>query len=130
MRERRVHDDDNDDKDIFGTEATLQVTVHPLWHQSRRGGSDIGNSLNIIGKLDLIESDGSLTRLSEFYNYVHSQVHSDQLNDFFRRCGQQNHWNSEDVGDLCIVPFVRLFEGSTATLSRVPAGPDATGPDE
>ena len=124
MRERRVHaaDDDEDNPDIFGADATLQITVHPVWHQDRRGGSDIINSLLIIGRLNLVESDGSLTRLSEFFDDLSSYAHSDQLNDFFRRCGQQNHWNSEDVCDLCVVPFDRLFEDSAATLSRVPAG--------
>ena len=38
MRERRIHDDD--DKDIFGTEATLQVTVDPAWDQRRSEASD------------------------------------------------------------------------------------------
>ena len=132
MRERRVHaaDDDEDNPDIFGADATLQITVHPVWHQDRRGGSDIINSLLIIGRLNLVESDGSLTRLSEFFDDLSSYAHSDQLNDFFRRCGQPNQWDSKDVCDLCVVPFVRLFGKSTATLSRVPAGPDATGPDD
>ena len=47
MREEPVHDnDDEDNPDIFGTDATLQVTVDPTWHQNRRGGSDIGNTLS------------------------------------------------------------------------------------
>ena len=132
MRERRVHDDDNDDKDIFGTEATLQVTVHPEWNQHRREDSDqVTNTLMLFVYLYLVESDGSLTRLSAFNHNVTSFYYSDQLDDFYRRCGRPNHqWDSEEVCDLCVVPFVRLFEESTATLSRVPAGPDATGSDD
>ncbi len=127
MREQKVHDDD-DDKDIFGTEATLQVTVDAEWNQRRSEASDqVDNTLMIFGYLYLVESDGSLTRLSAFNYNVASYSYSGQLDDFFRRCGQPNHWDSEDFCDLCIVPFVRLFEESTATLSRVPAGPDSTG---
>ena len=126
MRERRVHDDDNDDKDIFGTEATLQVAVHPEWNQHRQEDSDqVKNTLMLFIYLYLVESDGSLTRLSAFNHNVTSFYYSDQLDDFFRRCGLPNHqWDSEEVCDLYVVPFVRLFEESTATLSRVPAGPD------
>ena len=132
MRERRVHDaDDEDNPDIFGTDATLQITVDPTWHQNRRGGSDqVVNTLVIFGYLYLVESDGSLTGLSAFNYNVERYYYSDQLDDFFRRCGQQNQWDGENVCDLCVVPFVRLFEDSTATLSRVPAGPDATGSDD
>ena len=138
MRESRVHNDDEEDyPDIFGTDATLQVTVHPTWHQNRRGGSDqVVNTLVIFGYLYLVESDGSLTGLSAFNYNVKSYSYSNQLDDFFRRCGLPNqwdsyyHWDSENVCDLCVVPFVRLFEQSTATLSRVPAGPDATGSDD
>ena len=124
MRERRVHDDDNDDKDIFGTEATLQVAVHPEWNQHRQEDSDqVKNTLMLFIYLYLVESDGSLTRLSAFNHNVTSFYYSDQLDDFFRRCGLHNHqWDSEKVCDLYVVPFVRLFEESTATLSRVPAG--------
>jgi len=131
MRERRVHDadDDEDYPDIFGTDATLQVTVHPTWHQNRRGGSDIRNSLSIIGRLNLVESDGSLTRLDSFHARV-NRSYAGQLDDFFRRCGVPDQWGSEKVCDLCIVPFVRLFEDSAATLSRVPAGPEAAGSNE
>ena len=136
MREGQVHNDD-DDKDIFGTEATLQVTVDAEWHQNRSEASDqVENTLMIFGYLYLVESDGSLTRLSAFNYNVASSVststysYSDQLDDFFQRCGVRNQWDSEDFCDLCIVPFVRLFEESTATLSRVPAGPDATGSDD
>ena len=131
MREGQVHNDD-DDKDIFGTEATLQVTVDAEWHQNRSEASDqVENTLMIFGYLYLVESDGSLTRLSAFNYNVASSVststysYSDQLDDFFQRCGVRNQWDSEDFCDLCIVPFVRLFEESTATLSRVPAGPDS-----
>ena len=132
MRERRVHDDDNDDKDIFGTEATLQVAVHPEWNQHRQEDSDqVKNTLMLFIYLYLVESDGSLTRVSAFNHNVTSFYYSDQLDDFFRRCGLHNHqWDSEEVCDLYVVPFVRLFEESTATLSRVPAGPDATGSDD
>ena len=124
MRERRVHDDDNDDKDIFGTEATLQVAVHPEWNQHRQEDSDqVKNTLMLFIYLYLVESDGSLTRVSAFNHNVTSFYYSDQLDDFFRRCGLHNHqWDSEKVCDLYVVPFVRLFEESTATLSRVPAG--------
>ena len=124
MRERRVHDDDNDDKDIFGTEATLQVAVHPEWNQHRQEDSDqVKNTLMLFIYLYLVESDGSLTRVSAFNHNVTSFYYSDQLDDFFRRCGLHNHqWDSEEVCDLYVVPFVRLFEESTATLSRVPAG--------
>ena len=137
MRESRVHNDDEEDyPDIFGTDATLQVTVHPTWHQNRRGGSDIRNKLYIIGRLDLVESDGSLTRLDSFHARVSTRSYAGQLDNFFRRCGLPNqwdsyyHWDSENVCDLCVVPFVRLFEQSTATLSRVPAGPEAAGSNE
>ena len=132
MRERRVHDaDDEDNPDIFGTDATLQITVDPTWHQNRRGGSDqVVNTLVIFGYLYLVESDGSLTGLSAFNHNVERYYYSDQLDDFFRRCGQQNQWDGENVCDLCVVPFVRLFEDSTATLSRVPAGPEAAGSNE
>ena len=132
MRERRVHDaDDEDNPDIFGTDATLQITVDPTWHQNRRGGSDqVVNTLVIFGYLYLVESDGSLTGLSAFNYNVESYSYSNQLDDFFRRCGQQNQWDGENVCDLCVVPFVRLFEDSTATLSRVPAGPEAAGSNE
>ena len=130
MRESRVHNDDEEDyPDIFGTDATLQVTVHPTWYQNRRGVSDIRNSLNIIGRLDLVESDGSLTRLDSFHARV-NRSYAGQLDDFFRRCGQPNHWDRKEVCNLCVVPFVRLFEQSTATLSRVPAGPEAAGSNE
>ena len=127
MRERRVHDaDDEDNPDIFGTDATLQITVDPTWHQNRRGGSDqVVNTLVIFGYLYLVESDGSLTGLSAFNYNVERYYYSDQLDDFFRRCGVHNQWDGENVCDLCVVPFVRLFEDSTATLSRVPAGPDS-----
>ena len=132
MREWQVHDDDDDDKDIFGTDATLQVTVRPYWHQHR--GSALKNTLRIIGYLQLVESDGSLTRLHAFHIGVSSRGLPGQIDDFYRRCGLPNQWDSEDVCGLCVVPFVRLFEDSTATLSRVPAGPDrwpdATGSDE
>ena len=131
MSEEPVHDNDEEDNpDIFGTDATLQVTVDPTWHQNRRGGSDIMNGLSIFGSLHLVESDGSLTRLSAFNYTVSSYSYSAQLDDFYRRCGLPNQWDSENVCDLCVVPFVRLFEDSTATLSRVPAGPDATGSDD
>ena len=132
MRERRVHDaDDEDNPDIFGTDATLQVTVCPTWHQNRRGGSDqVVNTLVIFGYLYLVESDGSLTGLSAFNYNVKSYSYSNQLDDFFRRCGVHNQWDGENVCDLCVVPFVRLFEDSTATLSRVPAGPEAAGSNE
>ena len=132
MRERRVHDaDDEDNPDIFGTDATLQITVDPTWHQNRRGGSDqVVNTLVIFGYLYLVESDGSLTGLSAFNYNVERYSYSGQLDDFFRRCGVHNQWDGENVCDLCVVPFVRLFEDSTATLSRVPAGPDATGSDD
>ena len=125
MRERRVHDaDDEDNPDIFGADATLQITVHPVWHQDRRGGSDIINSLLIIGRLNLVESDGSLTSLDWFHEDFSPHVYPDQTYDFFRRCGLYPRWDTEDVCDLCVVPFVRLVGKSTATLSRVPAGPD------
>ena len=133
MRERRVHDadDDEDNPDIFGTDATLQITVHPTWHQNRRGGSDqVVNTLVIFGYLYLVESDGSLTGLSAFNYNVKSYSYSNQLDDFFRRCGVHNQWDGENVCDLCVVPFVRLFEDSAATLSRVPAGPEAAGSNE
>ena len=131
MRERRVHDDDDDDTDIFGTDATLQVTVDPEWGQHRREDSDeVKNTLMLFVYLYLVESDGSLTRLSAFNHNVEPYYYSNQLDDFYRRCGLPNQWNSEDVCDLYIVPFVRLFEDSTATLSRVPAGPDTTGSGE
>ena len=131
MSEEPVHDNDEEDNpDIFGTDATLQVTVCPTWHQNRRGGSDIMNGLSIIGRLHLVESDGSLTRLSAFNYTVSSYSYSAQLDDFYRRCGLPNQWDSENVCDLCVVPFVRLFEDSTATLSRVPAGPEAAGSNE
>ena len=120
MHEEEVHDD-NDDTDIFGLDATLQVTVRPRWYQHQSV-----NRFRMIGDLQLVESDGSLTRLSEFYYNVSNYSHSDQLDDFYRRCGQPNRWDRKEVCNLCVVPFVRLFEQSTATLSRVPAGPDAT----
>ena len=88
------------------------------------------NTLVIFGYLYLVESDGSLTGLSAFNYNVKSYSYSNQLDDFFRRCGVHNQWDGENVCDLCVVPFVRLFEDSTATLSRVPAGPDATGSDD
>ena len=88
------------------------------------------NGLSIIGRLHLVESDGSLTGLSAFNYNVERYYYSNQLDDFFRRCGVHNQWDGENVCDLCVVPFVRLFEDSTATLSRVPAGPDATGSDD
>ena len=131
MRESRVHNDDEEDyPDIFGTDATLQVTVRPTWYQHR--GSALKNTLRIIGYLQLVDSDGSLTRLDAFHIGVSSRGLPGQIDDFFRRChgGLPPHWDSEEVCDLCIVPFVRLFEDSTATLSRVPAGPDATGSDD
>ena len=88
------------------------------------------NGLSINGRLHLVESDGSLTRLSAFNYTVSSYSYSARLDDFYRRCGLPNQWDSENVCDLCVVPFVRLFEDSTATLSRVPAGLDATGSDD
>ena len=124
MHEEEVHDD-NDDTDIFGTDATLQVTVRPRWYQHQSV-----NRFRMIGDLQLVESDGSLTRLSEFYYNVSNYSHSDQLDDFYRRCGQPNRWDRKEVCNLCVVPFVRLFEQSTATLSRVPAGPEAAGSNE
>ena len=104
-----------------------KVAVHPEWNQHRREDSDqVKNTLMLFIYLYLVESDGSLTRLSAFNHNVTSFYYSDQLDDFFRRCGLHNHqWDSEKVCDLYVVPFVRLFEESTATLSRVPAGPDA-----
>ena len=130
MREHRVHDD-NDDKDIFCTDATLQITVCHTWYQDRPGdyADQVKNTLSIYGFLHLVESDGSLTSLDWFHEDFSPHVYPDQTYDFFRRCGLPPHWNTEEVCDLCIVPFVRLFEDSTATLSRVPAGPDATGSD-
>ena len=131
MSEEPVHDNDEEDNpDIFGTDATLQVTVRPTWYQHR--GSALKNTLRIIGYLQLVDSDGSLTRLDAFHIGVSSRGLPGQIDDFFRRChgGLPPHWDSEEVCDLCIVPFVRLFGGSTATLSRVPAGPDATGSDD
>ena len=123
MRERQVHDDDDDGKDIFGTDATLQVTVRPTWSWYQHRGSARKNTLRIIGYLQLVESDGSLTRLDAFHIGVSSRGLPGQIYDFFQRCGGlPNQWDSENVCDLCIVPFVRLFGGSTATLSRVPAG--------
>ena len=125
MREEQVHDDDDDGKDIFGTDATLQVTVSPTWYQHRVPA--LKNTLSIHGYLQLVESDGSLTRLHAFHSGVSPLSYPGQINDFFLRCGLPplpRRWNTEEVRDLCIVPFVRLFGGSTATLSRVPAGPD------
>ena len=132
MREQQVHEDDDDGKDIFGTDATLQVTVDPEWgQQAASSDSDqVKNTLMPFIYLYLVESDGSLTRLSAFNHNVESYYYSDQLDDFYRRCGLPNQWHGDEVCDLCVVPFVRLFEGSTATLSRVPAGPDATGSDD
>ena len=132
MREQQVHEDDDDGKDIFGTDATLQVTVDPEWgQQAASSDSDqVKNTLMLFIYLYLVESDGSLTRLSAFNHNVESYYYSDQLDDFYRRCGLPNQWHGDEVCDLCVVPFVRLFEGSTATLSRVPAGPDATGSDD
>ena len=125
MREHRVHDD-NDDKDIFGTDATLQITVCHTWYQDRPGdyADQVKNTLSIYGFLHLVESDGSLTSLDWFHEDFSPHVYPDQTYDFFRRCGLYPRWDTEEVCDLCVVPFVRLVGKSTATLSRVPAGPD------
>ena len=125
MREHRVHDD-NDDKDIFGTDATLQITVCHTWYQDRPGdyADQVKNTLSIYGFLHLVESDGSLTSLDWFHVDISPHVYPDQIYDFFRRCGLYPRWDTEEVCDLCVVPFVRLVGKSTATLSRVPAGPD------
>ena len=133
MREQQVHEDDDDGKDIFGTDATLQVTVDTEWGQQAYSSDsdEVKNTLMLFVYLYLVESDGSLTRLSAFNYNVSSDLststhsYSDQLDDFFQRCGVLNQWDGENVCDLCVVPFVRLFEDSTATLSRVPAGPDS-----
>ena len=126
MREHRVHDD-NDDKDIFGTDATLQITVCHTWYQDRPGdyADQVKNTLSIYGFLHLVESDGSLTSLDWFHEDFSPHVYPDQTYDFFRRCGLYPRWDTEEVCDLCVVPFVRLVGKSTATLSRVPAGPDS-----
>ena len=126
MRESRVHNDDDDDTDIFGTDATLQVTVCHTWYQDRPGdyADQVKNTLSIYGFLHLVESDGSLTSLDWFHEDFSPHVYPDQTYDFFRRCGLYPRWDTEDVCDLCVVPFVRLVGKSTATLSRVPAGPD------
>ena len=131
MREHRVHDD-NDDKDIFGTDATLQITVCHTWYQDRPGdyADQVKNTLSIYGFLHLVESDGSLTSLDWFHVDISPHVYPDQIYDFFRRCGLYPRWDTEEVCDLCIVPFVRLVGKSTATLSRVPAGPEAAGSNE
>ena len=125
MREQKVHDDD-DDTDIFGTDATLQVTVCHTWYQDRPGdyADQVKNTLSIYGFLHLVESDGSLTSLDWFHEDFSPHVYPDQTYDFFRRCGLYPRWDTEEVCDLCVVPFVRLVGKSTATLSRVPAGPD------
>ena len=125
MREQKVHDDD-DDTDIFGTDATLQVTVCHTWYQDRPGdyADQVKNTLSIYGFLHLVESDGSLTSLDWFHVDFSPHLYPDQIYDFFRRCGLYPRWNTEEVCDLCVVPFVRLVGKSTATLSRVPAGPD------
>ncbi len=124
MREQQVHDDD--DTDIFGTDATLQITVCHTWYQDRPGdyADQVKNTLSIYGFLHLVESDGSLTSLDWFHEDFSPHVYPDQTYDFFRRCGLYPRWDTEDVCDLCVVPFVRLVGKSTATLSRVPAGPD------
>ena len=124
MREQQVHDDD--DTDIFGTDATLQVTVCHTWYQDRPGdyADQVRNTLSIYGFLHLVESDGSLTSLDWFHEDFSPHVYPDQTYDFFRRCGLYPRWDTEEVCDLCVVPFVRLVGKSTATLSRVPAGPD------
>ena len=126
MRESRVHNDDDDDTDIFGTDATLQVTVCHTWYQDRPGdyADQVRNTLSIYGFLHLVESDGSLTSLDWFHEDFSPHVYPDQTYDFFRRCGLYPRWDTEEVCDLCVVPFVRLVGKSTATLSRVPAGPD------
>ena len=127
MRERRVHDaDDEDNPDIFGTDATLQITVCHTWYQDRPGdyADQVKNTLSIYGFLHLVESDGSLTSLDWFHEDFSPHVYPDQTYDFFRRCGLYPRWDTEEVCDLCVVPFVRLVGKSTATLSRVPAGPD------
>ena len=124
MHEEEVHDD-NDDTDIFGTDATLQVTVRPRWYQHQSV-----NRFRMIGDLQLVESDGSLTSLDWFHVDISPHVYPDQIYDFFRRCGLYPRWDTEEVCDLCIVPFVRLVGKSTATLSRVPAGPEAAGSNE
>ena len=125
MHEEEVHDD-NDDTDIFGTDATLQVTVCHTWYQDRPGdyADQVKNTLSIYGFLHLVESDGSLTSLDWFHEDFSPHVYPDQTYDFFRRCGLYPRWDTEEVCDLCVVPFVRLVGKSTATLSRVPAGPD------
>ena len=124
MREQQVHDDD--DTDIFGTDATLQVTVCHTWYQDRPGdyADQVKNTLSIYGFLHLVESDGSLTSLDWFHVDFSPHLYPDQIYDFFRRCGLYPRWDTEEVCDLCVVPFVRLVGKSTATLSRVPAGPD------
>ena len=126
MRESRVHNDDDDDTDIFGTDATLQITVCHTWYQDRPGdyADQVKNTLSIYGFLHLVESDGSLTSLDWFHEDFSPHVYPDQTYDFFRRCGLYPRWDTEEVCDLCVVPFVRLVGKSTATLSRVPAGPD------
>ena len=122
MREYRLHaDDDLDYADIWGDDATLQISVESTLVSL---GHNAG-TLHIVVTLDLVETDGSLSRLANLIDYISYRIYPDEFNDFARRCERP-----QTPENLCVVPFVRIFEDSTATLSRVPTGPDAARSDD
>ena len=106
---------DDDEGDLWAEDATLEMSVELTGEKFQRelavvlsdaeGSPVIGGPIDVSWTNDLFRS---------------------QFMDFARRCG----WNDFRVAleDLCVAPFVRIYDESTATVSRASNPANASPP--